>query len=71
MTNEQLRSEVERLRDQLVGVRLLAAEMTDEVSTLRQIVTATRVRWRIEADASLSRLDSLIEPLHQQQGSKS
>ena len=37
MTNQQLRTEVARLRDQLTGARLMGAAMADEVAGLMQL----------------------------------
>ena len=64
MNRAELEAEVKRLRDQLVGVKLLAEEMADEVETARQNVhVCEQGRPRDRVVESLARLDSLLEPL--------
>ena len=58
-----------RLREQLLGVRLLAKEATEEVEPARHHLNQNKVGRSSypaveEVERALARLDSLLEPLH-------
>ena len=64
--SQALKSELKRAKEQLLSVRLLAAEMSDELQTVRHQIDAYMPRKSVAADAlaALARIDSLLEPLH-------
>lgn len=59
--NRALESEAERLKEQLLGVRLIAMELSDEVEILRGLFQQGCAY--IESAPHLKRIDELIEPL--------
>lgn len=57
----ELQREVKRLKEQLLGVRLMAMELSDEVEILRGLFQQGCAY--IEHEPHLKRMDELIEPL--------
>jgi hypothetical protein len=54
--------EVKLLKEQILGIRLLAQEMSDEVEIIRGMLQRN-IYVEDELETRLARLDELIEPL--------